>query len=304
MDWTSFLAPIDSYTNLPFRLMCQRYGADACCVPLVSAYTISRERSKISMIDTHADERNVGIQFVGKEPEPMGAAVKEIQGKRSFSWLNLNCGCPSAHTTGSGGGSALLKHPDVIVRMVEELRGNSKPSTRISVKMRIRDNPDDTLALCRRIEGAVADFIIIHGRTPQQGYSGRTDWELIKRVKEKSRVPIVGNGDIKNAAEGRLRIEGGFCDAFMIGRAAMGNPLCFSDKAPVGFDERFALIDEYMAICEKYVEGGPALADIKLKAMNLLAAVPGACALRNTIAKAKTIEEIMALREREGKNRI
>ena len=296
MDWTSFLAPIDSYTNLPFRLMCQQYGADACCVPLVSAYTIAREKSKITMIDTHADERNVGIQFVGKEPEPMGAAVKEIEGKRNYSWLNLNCGCPSVHTMGSGGGSALLGQPDIIVRMVEGLKGNSKLSAKISVKMRIRNNLDDTLALCRRIEDAGADFIILHGRTPGQGYSGKADWGLVKSIHEASGIPIVGNGDIKNAAEGRRYVEEGYCDAYMIGRAAMQNPSCFLDKEPDGKEGRFALLDEYMELSEKYL-GGVFVKDLKLKAMNFLSNVPSACAYRNKIAKAKTVEEIMELRE-------
>ncbi len=296
MDFRSFLAPIDSYTNLPFRMMCQRYGAESCCVPLVSAYTLTRERKKISMVDTHDDEKNVGVQLVGKDPAALGIAAKEICDNRKVSHINLNCGCPSAHTMESGGGSALLSSPDIIVNSLREMRENSPSSVRLSVKMRIKDDQRSTLALCKRIEDAGADFIILHGRTPKQGYSGKADWGLIKSVKDGSDVPIIGNGDIMNAAEGNMRVEEGYCDGFMIGRAAMGNPMCFEDREPEGLAGKFGLLDEYMAFSERYL-GEVRLQDIRLKAMNMLTGVPGACAIRNSVARAKSIEEITALRD-------
>jgi len=294
MDLRSFLAPIDSYTNLPFRMMCQRYGAGSCCVPLVSAYTLTRERKKIAMVDTHQDERNVGVQLVGKDPAALGIAAKEICDNRELSYLNLNCGCPSAHTMESGGGSALLASPDIIIRSLEEMKQNSPSKVLLSVKMRVKDDEDSTLALCKRIGKAGADFIILHGRTPKQGYSGKADWGLIRSVKNGSDVPIVGNGDIKKASEGERLVEEGYCDGYMIGRAAMGNPMCFQDKEPEGVDGRFGLLEEYMAFSKKYL-GDVRLQDIRLKALNILTGVPGACAMRNTIAKAKSVEEIMAL---------
>ncbi len=296
MDFRSFLAPIDSYTNLPFRMMCQRYGAESCCVPLISAYTLTRERKKIAMVDTHKDERNVGVQLVGKDPVALGIAAKGICDSRAISYLNLNCGCPSAHTMESGGGSALLSSPDIIVRSLEEMRENSPSSILISMKMRIKDNQDSTLAICKSIAKAGADFIILHGRTPKQGYSGKADWELIKNVKDGCDVPIIGNGDLMNASEGSMRIEGGYCDGFMIGRAAMANPMCFKDMEPEGLEGKFDLLDEYLSFSERYL-GGLIVKDLKLKAMNILTGVPGACAMRNTIAKAKTVEEILALRK-------
>ena len=295
MDFRSFLAPIDSYTNLPFRMMCQRYGAESCCVPLVSAYTLTRERKKITMVDTHPDEKNVGVQLVGKDPAALGIAAKEICDNREISYLDLNCGCPSAHTMESGGGSALLSSPDIIIKSLDEMRENSPSKVLLSVKMRVKDDEDSTSALCKRIGKAGADFIILHGRTPKQGYSGKADWELIKNVKDGSDIPIIGNGDIKNASEGERLVDEGYCDGFMIGRAAMGNPMCFKDMEPEGLDGKFGLLDEYMSFSERYL-GGSIVKDLKLKAMNILTGVPGACAMRNTIAKAKTVEEIMALR--------
>ena len=295
MDFRSFLAPIDSYTNLPFRIMCQRYGAESGCVPLVSAYTITRERKKMSMVDTHGDEKNVGVQLVGKDPAALGVAAKEICDNREISYLNLNCGCPSAHTMESGGGSALLSSPDIIIESLEEMRENSPSKVLLSVKMRVKDDQDSTLALCRRMGKAGADFIILHGRTPSQGYSGKADWELIKKVSDGSDVPVIGNGDIMNASEGHRLVEEGYCDGFMIGRAAMGNPMCFKDEAPEGLEEKFGLLDEYRELSKRYL-GDVVLQDLRLKAMNFLTGVPGACAMRNSIAKARSVDEIIALR--------
>ena len=301
MDFRSFLAPIDSYTNLPFRIMCQGYGADACCVPLVSAYTITRERKKMWMVDTHDDERNVGVQLVGKDPDALGIAAKEISRERKFSWLNLNCGCPSVRTMESGGGSALLSSPDVILDAVEKMREGIPSSKLLSVKMRIKEDEGSTLALCNRIADAGVDFIILHGRTPKQGYSGKADWGLIKSVRDGSDVPIIGNGDIRDASEGEKLVGSGFCDGFMIGRAAMGNPMCFCDKEPEGLEGRFGILEEYITISEKYL-GEVNIKDLRLKAMNILTGVPGACAMRNTIARAKSVEEILSLRD--GKTKI
>jgi tRNA-dihydrouridine synthase B len=289
----SFLAPIDSYTNLPFRMMCQRQGAEASCVPLVSAYTVQRERKKLdAMVDAGPEERHVGVQLVGKDSQAIGAAAREICEAKKPAWLNLNCGCPSVRTVGSGGGSALLGQPEIIVETVERMKASC--DSPISVKLRLMKDAETTAGICRKLEKAGVDFLILHGRTPAQGYSGKADWDAIRKVKEALGVPLVGNGDIKCAVEGKQRVEDGFCDAYMIGRAAMGNPLCFRDMEPEGQEGRFELLREYVGYSEKYL-GRVVLQDVRLKAINFLAGVPGAARLRNIVAKAKSAGEILEL---------
>jgi tRNA-dihydrouridine synthase len=161
-----------------------------------------------------------------------------------------------------------------------------------TVKLRINGDLAKTAALCKQFERAGADFIIIHGRTPAQGYSGRADWELIKSLKSRLEVPLVGNGDIRTAAEGRGRVENGYCDSFMAGRAAMANPMLFCGRAPQGIEGRFRLLKEYLSLHRRYL-GEPKLQGVKLKALNMLTAVPDAAALRNRIARAHSEEEIL-----------
>ena len=295
MFYRSFLSPLHEYTDLPFRLLCQRYGASAACVPLVNSRAMAHDKAKISMVDAHEDEKNLGIQLVGDGPEAMGAAAEAIIKRFPFvSWLNINCGCPSDRTVGSGGGSALLAQPSKIVESVREVE--KKTDKPVSVKIRISRKLEDTISLCRLLEKAGVAFIIIHGRTPEQHYTGKADWEAINRVKSEVGVPIVGNGDLTSASEGNERVREGYCDSFMVGRAAMANPMLFSDREPSNLNERFGLLDEYLSLHREYL-GEPELKDVKLKAMNFVSGAVDAGKMRNRIARSGTIEEIVALRD-------
>jgi tRNA-dihydrouridine synthase B len=289
----SFLSPIDDYSDLPFRLLCQGYGAEAACVPLVNSTAISRDPSKVSSVDAHPDERNIGIQLVGNEPDDIGASAAIVEERFPFvSWYNINCGCPSVRTMKCGGGSAMLAFPEKIARSVSEMRKRvDKP---VSVKIRISGGLDGTAALCRLLEQAGADFIIIHGRTAAQGYSGTSDWELIRGLRERLSVPLVGNGDIRSASEGRSLVERGYCDSFMVARAAMSNPLLFSDGLPGSQARRAALLGEYAGLHRRYL-GEPSLKDIKLKAVSFVSGAAGASALRNRICRAGSVAEILSL---------
>jgi tRNA-dihydrouridine synthase B len=290
MVYRSFLAPIDAYTDLPFRLLCQKYGADAACVPLVNSTAVARDASKIVEVDAHPDEHNLGVQLVGNKPKDIGLAAKAITDAMPFvAWLNLNCGCPMIRTVECGGGSALLRRPALAVKLLSAMKRHS--AVQVTAKIRIKDDLSKTTQFCRQMERAGADFLIIHGRTPRQGYSGRADWELIKSLREKLEVPLVGNGDIQSAAEGRERVKNGYCDSFMAGRSAMANPMLFAGRTP-GADERAALLREYLALHRRYL-GEPPLQRLKQKAFNLLKSVPEAAALRNSIARAESVEEIL-----------
>jgi nifR3 family TIM-barrel protein len=287
----NFLSPIDDYSNLPFRLLCQRYGAEATCVPLVNSTAIARDKAKVSLVDAHPDERNIGVQVVGNEPEAIGISAKHIDDAFPFiKWYNINCGCPSVRTMSCGGGSAMLAFPQKMAQSVSEIRKRvDKP---VSVKIRVKNNLDETAALCKSLEVAGADFLIIHGRTAAQGYAGKADWEFIKALKERLSVPLVGNGDLVSSGLARELIEKKYCDSFMIARAAMNNPMVFSDRAPEGAEGRMKLLEEYVWLHRKYL-GEPGLKDMKMKAVNFISGAPGAAALRNLICRAQSTGGIL-----------
>lgn len=291
----NFLSPIDGFSNLPFRLLCQRYGAEAVCVPLVNSTAIAHDRSKASAVDAHPDERNVGVQLVGNVPEDIAASAAAVEERFPFvSWFNINCGCPSARTMKCGGGSAMLAFPERIARAVEGMKAAvDRP---VSVKIRIKNDLTETLGLCRSLEAAGADFIIVHGRTAAQGYSGKADWELIRAMKEGLSVPVVGNGDIQSAEHGERMVREGYCDSYMAARAAMANPMLFSGKAGKTLEEKLTLVEEYVSICERY--GGAQAADVKLKAVHMMSGIANAAAIRNHLCRAKGVEDILSIKER------
>jgi nifR3 family TIM-barrel protein len=293
--FSSFLSPIDDYSDLPFRLLCQGYGAGAACVPLVNSTAIARDSAKMSLIDAHPDERNIGVQVVGNVPSDIGRAVRAIDEAFPFvKWYNINCGCPSVRTMESGGGSAMLAFPEKIVESVLEIKKRvDKP---VSVKIRIRNNLADTLTLCKSLEKAGVDFLIIHGRTASQGYSGRADWELIKALKGRLGMPVVGNGDIASIRQARDYLKEGYCDSFMVARAAMTNPMIFCGREPGGFEERFGLLRQYIGLHRKYL-AEPGLKEVRMKALNLFSSIPGAAAIRNRVCRAGSLDEILALRD-------
>ena len=293
MFFSNFLAPLHDYTDLPFRLLCQRYGAESACVPLVSSAALANDKKNLSLVDAHPDERNVGVQLVGADPESIAKAAAIISESMPFvRWLNINCGCPSVRTTLYGGGCAMLKTPEKIVQAVELVK--KETDVPLSVKIRIDKKIENSISLCKKLERSGADFLIVHGRTTNQGYSGKADWEAIKKINEGVSVPVVGNGDISSASEGSALVEKNYCDSFMIGRAAMANPMVFSDKKPENLAGRFALLREYLSLHEKYA-GEPELRDVRLKAVSIISSVKGASVLRAKICLAKTSDEIFAL---------
>lgn len=290
MLYPNFLAPIDEYTNLPFRLLCQKYGAIATCVPLVNSTAIARG-DKIAFVDAHQDEKDSGVQLVGSNVDDIEKAVQEIIKEKPFvKWFNLNCGCPSNKTIGCGGGSALLDRPDLICSAVSAMK---RQHDNVSAKIRLNQKKEDTVKLCRMLEKVEVDFIIIHGRTAKQAYSGQCDWEQIKYLKEKLNVKIVGNGDIKTMEQGKFYVENGYCDSFMIGRAAMTNPKVFGGRE---IGDRLAIINEYIELYGEYV-GTPSLSDVKLKAVNFITGVQNASQMRDKICRADTVEKIISIVE-------
>ncbi len=291
----SYLSPIDEYSDFAFRMLCQKYGAVFTCVPLVNSLAVLQ--GEFSDVDAVSDEKNIGVQIVGYDPLAIGKAVAIIHEEKPFvSWFNLNCGCPSRRTVGSGGGSAMLASPEKILDSVKEME---KTDVRLSVKLRIKKNPEITANLCQEIEGAGADSIILHGRTPGQAYTGKADWEAIKTVKESISIPLIGNGDIESASEGNLYVKKGYCDDFMVGRAAMSNPMLFSDKKPEGFDDKMKILDEYIEIHRRYSE--PSVNRVRSKAINFLSGVEGAARLRNKLSRAKNVFDILNTIEKHAK---
>ncbi|MDO4273767.1 MAG: tRNA dihydrouridine synthase DusB [Eubacteriales bacterium] len=223
------LAPMAGVTDLPFRRLCKEQGAGLICMEMVSAKAISyHNKNTEALMETDPVEHPVSMQIFGSEPELMARVAGSIE-ERPFDILDINIGCPVPKVVNNGEGSALLKNPDLIVRIVKSVSSAiAKPLT-VKVRIGFENAPVDIVEIAKRVEDAGAAAIAVHGRTRQQYYSGTADWDTIRRVKEAVRIPVIGNGDVDSPKKAEKMMEQTGCDAVMIGRAVRGNPWIFRE---------------------------------------------------------------------------
>ncbi len=222
------LAPMAGVTDLPFRLLCKEQGAGLLCMEMVSAKALSyHNKNTENLLKIHEREHPVSLQLFGSDPELMSEVAKEIE-DRPFDILDINMGCPMPKIVNNGEGSALLKQPELAAEIIRKMvRAIKKPVT-VKIRKGFDDNHINAVEMAKRAEDAGAAAIAVHGRTREQYYSGRADWEIIRQVKEAVSIPVIGNGDVDSPQAARALIDQTGCDGIMIGRAAQGNPWIFA----------------------------------------------------------------------------
>lgn len=223
------LAPMAGVTDLPFRKLCKEQGAGLICMEMVSAKAISfHNKNTEALMEIDKCENPVSMQLFGSEPELMARVAAEIE-ERPFDILDINMGCPVPKVVNNGEGSALLKNPELIVKIVKSVSSAIKKPLTVKVRIGFENEPVDIVDIAKRVEDAGAAAIAVHGRTRQQYYSGTADWDTIRRVKEAVSIPVIGNGDVDSPEKAEALIKETGCDGVMIGRAVRGNPWLFRE---------------------------------------------------------------------------
>ncbi|MDD5331506.1 MAG: tRNA-dihydrouridine synthase family protein [Candidatus Nanoarchaeia archaeon] len=245
-----FLAPMAGVNDIAFRLLCRKYGADIVMTEMISVNALSRDnKATLKLIETIDEEKPIGIQLFGTRLDAYKKSLKIAED--DFDFIDVNFGCPATKVIKQGSGSALLKRPAKIKEIVEFLVSNSKKP--ISGKIRIALDKNDSLKSAKMVEDGGASFIIVHGRTVGQGYSGNVNYDGIKNIKDNLNIPVVGNGDIKDR-ESLEKMKETNVDAFMVGRAAMGNPLVFTEikkGKEIELNKKINVLYEYWNLSEK-----------------------------------------------------
>lgn len=223
------LAPLAGITDEAMRCLCEEQGAAMTYTEMISAKGIYYGDKKTEIL-THIDEKAgpTAIQIFGSEPEIMKFAAEKLDGLNNVL-LDINMGCPVPKVVKNGDGSALLKDPDLIYQVVKAtVSGSSKPVT-VKIRKGFDENSVNAVDVAKAVESAGASAIAVHGRTREQYYSGKADWEIIKKVKENVSIPVIGNGDVMTSKDGIKMLEETSCDFVMIARGAIGNPWIFRD---------------------------------------------------------------------------
>ena len=221
------LAPMAGVTDLPFRLLCREQGAGLLCMEMVSAKAIYyRNRNTEALLSIDEREPPVSLQLFGSDADIISEMAGQIE-DRPFSILDINMGCPVPKVAGNGEGSALMKDPALVEAIVTKtVRAVRKPVT-VKIRKGFDGEHVNAVEIAKIAEAGGASAVAVHGRTREQYYHGKADWDIIRQVKEAVRIPVIGNGDVVSPESAKAMFDETGCDGIMIGRGAQGNPWIF-----------------------------------------------------------------------------
>lgn len=222
------LAPMAGVTDLPFRILCKEQGCGLLYTEMVSAKAVLyNNKNTEALLQVEQGENPISLQLFGSDPQIMADMAKRLE-ERPFDIFDVNMGCPVPKIVNNGEGSALMKNPLLVGQIVEAMaKAVNKPVT-VKIRKGFNDDMVNAPEIAHIIEESGGAAVAVHGRTREQFYSGKADWDIIRQVVERVNIPVIGNGDVCSAEDVIAMEEQTGCDAVMIGRGARGNPWIFS----------------------------------------------------------------------------
>ncbi len=223
-----FLAPMAGITDKVFRVLCKEMGCGLVYSEMVSAKGIKHNnKNTTQLLEVDPLERPCAIQIFGSDPDIMGAMAKRLNDYKDIDILDINMGCPAPKIVKNGEGSALTLNPELVGKIVKSVSEASDKPVTIKFRKGFDDEHINAVEIGKIAEENGAAAITVHGRTREQYYSGKADWDIIREVKKAAAIPVIGNGDIFTPEDAKNMLEYTGCDGIMIGRGCQGNPFIF-----------------------------------------------------------------------------
>lgn len=291
-----FLAPMAGVTDMPFRKLCKEFGAGLIYTEMASSKAIEYKSEKTENIyKVFEDEHPIAIQIFGSEPEIMANTAEKLSEFADI--IDINMGCPAPKIVKNGEGSALMKNLDLAGKIIEATVKASKVPVTVKMRMGWDDNHINAPQLAKIAEDCGASMVTVHGRTREQMYSGNADLEIIKKVKDCLRIPVIGNGDIRDFESAKRMFNETGCDGIMIARGAQGNPWIFkeilngnSDKPTLS--ERINLIIRHLKLEVEYKGEYTGIREMRKHIANYLKGIPGSSQIKEEINHLEQCEDV------------
>jgi len=308
-----FLAPMEDVTDIGFRQLCKRFGASMVYTEFVSAEALVRDvRTTVQKLVISPEERPVGIQIYGRDPDAMVEAARIVE-QAGPDLIDLNFGCPVKKVAGKGAGAGMLQNVPKMLEITREVvRAVSLP---VTVKTRLGWNHEQLVitTLAEQLQDCGIQALTIHGRTRSQMYTGQADWTLIGEVKRNPRItiPVIGNGDITSAEEARQAFDTYGVDAVMVGRATFGCPWIFKEMRdlldgeggqlppPLTFGQKLDILEELLRINVERIDEQRGIIHTRrhLAATPIFKGIPNFRPTRIAMLRAAHMDELMQILE-------